>query len=106
MAVVAQCVRVVPEQSASVAHPQVPVVVSHAVPSAFVVQSVADAHSTQVFAALHTLAVPFTQAVVAVAVVHSTHVLVVGSQTRLNPVVHCALDVHDATQVFVVMSQT
>jgi hypothetical protein len=91
-------------QSVSALHPHTPSA-SHAVPSAFVVQSDAAAHATQVLVVgLQTLASGF--AVQSVDAVHSTHVLVVVSQTRATPVMHCVFDVHETTHVFVVVLHT
>ena len=126
--IVAQWVFVVPVQSVSALHPQVPLA-SHAVPSVFAVQSdaaahsthaplvvlqilavmlavqsVDEAHSTHVSLALQTFAVMLPMQLADV--VHSTHIIVVMSQARSNPVVHCVFDVQDATHSLVVRLHT
>jgi hypothetical protein len=119
---------VTPAQSVSASQPHVPVAVTHAVPVVLAAQSLDDAHCTQMPVVVsQTLAsapvqsvdvMHSTQVLVDVSqtlasapvqsvdAMHSTHIMVVVSQTRSRPMVQVVLDVHDATQVFVVRLQT
>jgi hypothetical protein len=125
----AQCVLpVTPAQSVSASQPHAPVAATQAVPVVLVVQSLADAHCTQMPAVVsQTLASAPVQSVdvmhstqvsvdvlqilasapmQSVDAVHSTHIMLVVSQTRSRPIVQVVLDVHAATQAFVVRLQT